>query len=112
MMLGFPAPVSLTAPGYRRIDPDLEGMGKTPAPESLTGSDDMLAAVHGFVDDVIGDEPFPARRQLIPRLPRPRAVRDRPSQVLGLVQPTATAYGLRPKCRRARWSTTQRDSSA
>ena len=43
--------------GWRRIYPDLPGMGRTPAADWITGEDDMLAVVEGFVDAVVpGDE--------------------------------------------------------
>lgn len=37
--------------GYRRIYPDLPGMGRTPAPSSLRSADDVLDVLLGFVDD-------------------------------------------------------------
>lgn len=39
--------------GWRRIYPDLPGMGRTPAADWITGQDDMLAVVEGFVDAVV-----------------------------------------------------------
>ena len=35
--------------GWRRIYPDLPGMGRTPAADWISGEDDMLAVVEGFV---------------------------------------------------------------
>ncbi|PZT68884.1 alpha/beta hydrolase [Streptomyces sp. SW4] len=58
LMLGCLEPVFAGRPGYRRLYPDLPGMGKSPAPETITGSDGMLAAVLDFVDDHLADEPF------------------------------------------------------
>jgi pimeloyl-ACP methyl ester carboxylesterase len=47
----------LRAPdGYRRIYPDLPGMGRTPAPESLRSGDDILDTLLGFTDEVAGSE--------------------------------------------------------
>jgi pimeloyl-ACP methyl ester carboxylesterase len=43
---------------YRRVYPDLPGMGRTPAPETLNGADDVLEVLLAFVDGVIGDGPF------------------------------------------------------
>jgi pimeloyl-ACP methyl ester carboxylesterase len=43
--------------GYRRLYPDLPGMGRTPAPASLRSADDVLAVLLGFVDEVAGAEP-------------------------------------------------------
>jgi len=57
-MLGCLEPVFAGRPGYRRLYPDLPGMGKSPAPPSIASSDDILAAVLDFVDDHIGDAPF------------------------------------------------------
>jgi pimeloyl-ACP methyl ester carboxylesterase len=57
-MLGCLEPLFARRPGYRRLYPDLPGMGKSPAPESIASSDDMLAAVREFVAETIGDEPF------------------------------------------------------
>ncbi|ACL39878.1 alpha/beta hydrolase fold protein [Pseudarthrobacter chlorophenolicus A6] len=45
-------------PGYRRIYPDLPGMGRTPAPATLAGADDVLDLLLGFVDAMIGPAPF------------------------------------------------------
>ena len=39
--------------GWRRIYPDLPGMGRTPAADWIAGEDDMLAVVEGFVDAVV-----------------------------------------------------------
>jgi len=44
--------------GYRRIHPDLPGMGRTPAAERLTSNDDVVAVLLGFVDRVAAEEPF------------------------------------------------------
>jgi pimeloyl-ACP methyl ester carboxylesterase len=38
--------------GLRRVYPDLPGMGRTAAPESLGGADDVLATLLGFADEV------------------------------------------------------------
>ncbi|WP_249124884.1 alpha/beta fold hydrolase [Saccharopolyspora erythraea] len=51
-------PVFAGRPGYRRLYPDLPGMGKSQAPSSIAGADDVLDAVQDFVDDTIGDAPF------------------------------------------------------
>jgi len=57
LMLGCLEPVFTRRPGYRRLYPDLPGMGKSPA-GTVASSDDMLAAVREFVATTIGDEPF------------------------------------------------------
>jgi pimeloyl-ACP methyl ester carboxylesterase len=48
-------PVLSAVGGYRRIYPDLPGMGRTPAPESINSADDVLDLLLAFVDGVIGD---------------------------------------------------------
>jgi pimeloyl-ACP methyl ester carboxylesterase len=40
--------------GFRRIYPDLPGMGRTVVPETLRGADDVLDALLGFADKVTG----------------------------------------------------------
>jgi pimeloyl-ACP methyl ester carboxylesterase len=40
--------------GYRRIYPDLPGMGRTSAPASLRGADDVLDALLRFAEEVAG----------------------------------------------------------
>jgi pimeloyl-ACP methyl ester carboxylesterase len=40
--------------GLRRIYPDLPGMGRTPAPESLRSADDVLDTLLDFADAVVG----------------------------------------------------------
>lgn len=44
--------------GYRRIYPDLPGMGRTPAPEAIASADDVLEVLLSFVDGVVGDQPL------------------------------------------------------
>jgi pimeloyl-ACP methyl ester carboxylesterase len=51
-------PAFETRHGYRRIYPDLPGMGRTPAPETIDSADAVLAVLLGFVDGVVGDQPF------------------------------------------------------
>lgn len=57
-MLGALEPVFSGLTDYRRIYPDLPGMGHTPAPETLSGADDVLDVLLAFVDGVIGDVRF------------------------------------------------------
>ncbi|WP_433760209.1 alpha/beta fold hydrolase [Nocardia sp. CA-135398] len=54
-MVGAMEPIFGEMPDYRRIYPDLPGMGRTPAPETINSSDDVVELVLGFVDGVIGD---------------------------------------------------------
>lgn len=42
---------------YRRLYPDLPGMGETPAQE-IESADDIFDSLNAYVDDCIGDEPF------------------------------------------------------
>jgi pimeloyl-ACP methyl ester carboxylesterase len=58
IMTGCLEPLFGMRPGYRRIYPDLPGMGKSPAPESMASSDDLLQAVLDFLDEVVGDADF------------------------------------------------------
>src|SRR4029453_4637262 len=51
-------PLFANRPGYRRIYPDLPGMGHTPAPERIDGNDAVLDLLLGLVDTVIGEEAF------------------------------------------------------
>ena len=53
--LGTLEPAFAAAPGYRRIYPDLPGHGATPAPASIQSADDVLDALLGLVDDVVGE---------------------------------------------------------
>jgi pimeloyl-ACP methyl ester carboxylesterase len=49
-------PVFDALTGYRRIYVDLPGMGRTPAPETITSADDVLDVLLAFIDGVIGDQ--------------------------------------------------------
>src|ERR1700712_386672 len=44
--------------GLRRIYPDLPGMGRTVAPETLRSADDVLATLLAFVAEVARGEPY------------------------------------------------------
>jgi pimeloyl-ACP methyl ester carboxylesterase len=57
LMLGCLEPLFAERNGYRRLYPDLPGMGKSPAGD-VASSDDILAVLEDFVDAEIGDEPF------------------------------------------------------
>jgi len=84
LMLGCLEPVFASRAGYRRLYPDLPGMGKSPAPPSIASSDDVLAAVHDFVDDTIGDAPFLLVGESYGGYLSRALTRDRADQVLGL----------------------------
>ena len=47
-------PVFAGVAGLRRIYPDLPGMGRTDAPETMRSADDVLDALLDFADDVTG----------------------------------------------------------
>nr|BFE61938.1 alpha/beta hydrolase [Dactylosporangium thailandense] len=57
LMLGCLEPIFDRIPGYRRLYPDLPGMGRTPG-DGIDSSDDVLAALDAFVTEHIGTEPF------------------------------------------------------
>jgi pimeloyl-ACP methyl ester carboxylesterase len=57
-MVGAMEPIFQDIPGYRRIYMDQPGMGRTPAPATVRGSDDVLDVMLGFADGVIGDREF------------------------------------------------------
>jgi pimeloyl-ACP methyl ester carboxylesterase len=44
--------------GFRRIYPDLPGMGRTPALPAIQSADDVLDVLLGLADSLIGDQPF------------------------------------------------------
>jgi pimeloyl-ACP methyl ester carboxylesterase len=57
-IMGALEPLFADRPGYRRIYPDLPGMGRTPAPETIDSNDAVLELLLGLVDVVIGQEAF------------------------------------------------------
>jgi pimeloyl-ACP methyl ester carboxylesterase len=44
--------------GFRRIYPDLPGMGRTPAPDRLRSADDVLETLLGFAGEVADGAPY------------------------------------------------------
>ena len=77
-------PMFSIVPGFRRLYPDLPGMGRTPAPRTITSNDDVLDLLLGFIDGTIGDEPFLAIGQSYGGY-LARAIADqRPEQAVGL----------------------------
>lgn len=50
-------PIFSTAPGFRRLHPDLPGMGHTPAPRTITSNDDVLDIRLGLIGSTIGTAP-------------------------------------------------------
>lgn len=50
-------PVLRDVAGFRRIYPDLPGMGRTPAPDDLSSGDDVLGLLLDFMTAIAGDRP-------------------------------------------------------
>ncbi|MCV2395515.1 alpha/beta hydrolase [Actinotalea sp. M2MS4P-6] len=84
IVLGCLEPVFSARPGYRRLYPDLPGMGRTPA--EVDSADGVLAALLGFVDAAIGEEPFLLVGESYGGYLARAVARARPGQVLGLAQ--------------------------
>jgi len=61
LMRGCLEPVFARRPGYRRLYPDMPGMGQSSA-EGYSSADDLLAAVEEFIDTRIGSLWFARRR--------------------------------------------------
>ena len=57
-IMGALEPVFADRAGYRRLYPDLPGMGRTPAPQTMDSTDAVLELLLGLVDEVIGEEQF------------------------------------------------------
>jgi pimeloyl-ACP methyl ester carboxylesterase len=57
-MLGALEPIFAARPGWRRLYPDLPGMGRTPAPSSIETQDRMLELVIDLVDRLAPGERF------------------------------------------------------
>ena len=78
-------PIFADRNGYKRIYPDLPGMGQSEAKPGLKNQDDVLAALLGFIDQVIGKQRFLlAGTSLGGYLARAIAV-ERRDQVAGLL---------------------------
>jgi pimeloyl-ACP methyl ester carboxylesterase len=74
-----------TRPGWRRIYPDLPGMGRSVAKEGLASQDDVLEALLAFIDRVLPDGRFAlAGTSLGAYLARAVAARRR-SRIAGLL---------------------------
>ncbi|TCO49940.1 pimeloyl-ACP methyl ester carboxylesterase [Kribbella antiqua] len=83
LMSGCLEPVFADLPGYRRLYPDLPGMGQTPA-GSIDSSDGIMAEVRAFIDEQIGDEPFVLIGESYGGYLARGLVAERPEQILGL----------------------------
>jgi pimeloyl-ACP methyl ester carboxylesterase len=83
-IMGALEPLFAERPGYRRIYPDLPGMGRTPAPDWVDSNDSVVEVLLGLVDAVVGDQAFLlAGHSYGAYLARAVASR-RPGQVAGL----------------------------
>ncbi|NJC23332.1 pimeloyl-ACP methyl ester carboxylesterase [Arthrobacter pigmenti] len=58
LMVGCVEPLFTAREGYRRVYVDLPGMGESPSLVGRGGSDEVLEAVLGTVDALLGSEPF------------------------------------------------------
>jgi pimeloyl-ACP methyl ester carboxylesterase len=83
-IMGALEPLFADRPGYRRIYPDLPGMGRTPAPETIDSNDDVLDTLLGLVDAVIGEEAFLVVGQSYGGYLARAIANRRPRQVAGL----------------------------
>lgn len=83
LMTGCLEPIFADQAGYRRLYPDLPGMGRSSAGD-IDSSDGILAAVNEFIDAEIGAEPFLLIGESYGGYLARALVRERPSQVLGL----------------------------
>jgi pimeloyl-ACP methyl ester carboxylesterase len=83
-VMGCLDPVFDASTGYRRIYPDLPGMGRTPAPKAIRGADDVLHVLLGFIDGVIGDRPMLVAGHSAGGYYAQAIASQRPHQVIGL----------------------------
>jgi pimeloyl-ACP methyl ester carboxylesterase len=83
LMSGCLEPLFARRPGYRRLYPDLPGMGRTPA-GAAASSDDLLAAVLALIGTVLGTTPFLLVGESFGGYLSRAVVRALPHQVLGL----------------------------
>ncbi|WP_350274149.1 alpha/beta hydrolase [Kribbella sp. HUAS MG21] len=71
--------------GWRRIYVDPPGTGKSPAIESVTDQDGMVAAIADLIDDLAGGEPFALTGTSAGGLHARGIIKRDPSRVLGLL---------------------------
>lgn len=93
LMTGCLEPIFSQLPGYRRLYPDLPGMGQSPAGD-IDSSDGIMAAVRDFIDEQLGDEPFVLIGESYGGYLSRGLVAERPGQILGLgmICPTGTLW--------------------
>ncbi|GAB2588922.1 alpha/beta fold hydrolase [Kribbella endophytica] len=83
LMTGCLEPVFADLPGYRRIYPDLPGMGRSPG-GAIDSTDGVLDALLAFVDSVLDGEPFLLVGESYGGYLARAVAARRPEQVLGL----------------------------
>ena len=83
-IMGALEPLFADRPGHRRIYPDLPGMGRTPAPETIDSNDAVVDTLLGLVDAVIGEEAFLLVGQSYGGYLARAIANRRPRQVAGL----------------------------
>jgi pimeloyl-ACP methyl ester carboxylesterase len=83
LMTGCLEPIFAEVPGYRRLYPDLPGMGKSPAGE-IDSSDGIMAEIRAFIDEQLGDQSFLVVGESYGGYLARALVAERPEQVLGL----------------------------
>lgn len=77
-------PVFSSAPGFRRLYPDLPGMGLTAAPAAIASNDDVLDLLLGFIDNTIGAGPLLVLGHSYGGYLARAIAQHRPGQVIGL----------------------------
>ena len=81
--------------GLRRIYPDLPGMGRTVAPETLRSADDVLDTLLDFADEVTGGAPYLLVGHSAGAYYAQAMAARRPAQVAGLALVCPLLPGLR-----------------
>ncbi|MDQ0755068.1 alpha/beta fold hydrolase [Arthrobacter sp. B3I4] len=77
-------PMFSAASGFRRLYPDLPGMGRTPAPETVASNDEVVEVLLDFIDDVVGSEPLLVLGHSYGGYLARAIAQHRPEQVIGL----------------------------
>lgn len=88
-------PVFHGVPGLRRIYPDLPGMGRTIAPETLRSADDVLDTLLGFAGEVAGGTAYLLIGHSAGAYYAQAMASRRPAQVAGLALVCPLLPGLR-----------------
>lgn len=100
LMKGCMEPVfqSLDKP-WKRVYFDLPGMGQTPGKPWITGSDQMLEVILGFIDGIIPNQPFLVAGESYGGYLARGLVKKRPEMVAGLLLlcPLKTPYVTTPE---------------